>query len=397
MNELTKDTKPEHILLNVLGGRKTTTRVDCSECNNTFGSTIDQEVGRQVTILRNVLQLDSGTGRPPPMLKNIPAGDDVLNLTNDGSPELVSKPFTIRTLDDGSFELQITARSPEEMAPSVPHIAAKLGVTEDQVLEIIASANATYTARRPDTVHHQLSFGGPLALRSIAKSSLVLWAILVGNSHIKSPVYEAVRRFILDDDETFNTTRIFLDSRYLPRVEELTQGFGPFFNLIYIKSNDAGRVIAHFTMYNLIGWQLVLAEEGGIPNQRIALISNPLNPAIWSDALADEKDIDFAWLESPDYSDNFVRVNERLNAAMRHHVETERPRELNRIADEVFAKYGIVDPDGPIVDGELLKKIDWEIRQRFALHALNLPHVENLSGQEVVARLKDILSRRGDT
>src|SRR5258707_3617376 len=89
---------------------------------------IDQEVGRQVTILRNVLQLDSGTGRPPPMLKNIPAGDDVLNLTNDGRPEPVAKPFTIRTLDDGSFELQITARSPEEMARSVPHIAAKLGV-----------------------------------------------------------------------------------------------------------------------------------------------------------------------------------------------------------------------------------------------------------------------------
>jgi hypothetical protein len=110
-------------------------------------------------------------------------------------------------------------------------------------------------------------------------------------------------------------------------------------------------------MYNLIGRQLVLAEKGGVPNQRIALISNPLDPAIWSDALADEMNIDFAWLDSPDYSDNFVRVNERLNAAMRHHIETERPREFNRIADEVFAKYGIVDLDEPISDGELLKKL----------------------------------------
>jgi hypothetical protein len=109
-------------------------------------------------------------------------------------------------------------------------------------------------------------------------------------------------------------------------------------------------------MYNLIGRQLVLADKGGVPNQRIALISNPLDPAIWSDALADEMNIDFAWLDSPDYSDNFVRVNERLNAAMRHHIETERPREFNRIADEVFAKYGIVDLDEPISDGELLKK-----------------------------------------
>jgi hypothetical protein len=42
------DTKPEHILLNAPGGRKKTTRVDCSACNNTFGSAVDDEVGKQV-------------------------------------------------------------------------------------------------------------------------------------------------------------------------------------------------------------------------------------------------------------------------------------------------------------------------------------------------------------
>lgn len=47
-------------------------------------------------------------------------------------------------------------------------------------------------------------------------------------------------------------------------------------------------------MYNLIGWHLVLAEEGGVPNQRIALISNPLDPAIW---LTDEMNIDFSMAE----------------------------------------------------------------------------------------------------
>ena len=46
--ELTEDTKPEHILLNALGGRKTTRRVDWSGCDSRFGSTIDDEVGKQV-------------------------------------------------------------------------------------------------------------------------------------------------------------------------------------------------------------------------------------------------------------------------------------------------------------------------------------------------------------
>jgi len=67
------------------------------------------------------------------------------------------------------------------------------------------------------------------------------------------------------------------------------------------------------------------------------------------------------------------------------------------IADEVFDKYGIVDPNAPISDVELLNKIVWEISRRFGLYALNLPHVENLSGQGVVSRMKDALSKRNDS
>jgi hypothetical protein len=48
-------TKPEHILLNALGGRKTARRVICSEWNSRFGSTIDDAFAEQVEIIRNLL------------------------------------------------------------------------------------------------------------------------------------------------------------------------------------------------------------------------------------------------------------------------------------------------------------------------------------------------------
>src|ERR1700730_10772144 len=64
--ELGPDTKPEHILLNALGGRKTTRRVICSKHNNDFGGGIDDALADQVGVLRNHLQLESGTGKPPP-------------------------------------------------------------------------------------------------------------------------------------------------------------------------------------------------------------------------------------------------------------------------------------------------------------------------------------------
>jgi hypothetical protein len=346
-NDLTEDTKPEHILLNALGGRKTTKRVDCSACNNEFGSTIDDEVGKQVAILRNMLQLDSGGGRAPPMLRNLQSGSDIINLRNDGTPELVVKPFSVRKLEDGRFELQITAKSIDEAARYIPHIAAQIGCSEEQVLEILKSATGSCVERRPDTVHHALGFGGPLAVRSAAKSALVLWATLVGNEDVKLQPYEQVRNFVVAGDEAFNQARVHLDSRYLPQSDRLQHRFGAFFNLIYVRSNEAGCVVAHFTMYNIISWHIVLAEEGGTPNARLGLISNPLEPAVWSDTIADEFDIDFAWLDSPDYADEFLRARERLEATMRHHVETQRSRELNRITADVFAKHGIVNEHEP--------------------------------------------------
>jgi hypothetical protein len=389
-NELTKDTKPEHILLNVLGGRKTTTTVDCSECNGRFGSTIDNEVGEQVAVIRNLLQFDSGRGRPPPMLRNLPSGNDIINLTNDSTPELVAKPFTVRKLGDGRFDLQILTQSMDDLAPYIPHIAAQIGCSEEDLLQRLTVATATYTERRPETVHHAISLGGPLAVRSAAKSALVLWATVVGNEEARSPPYDDVRRFIVSGDEAFNLARTHLDSRYLPHSDELQRRYGKFFNLIYVRSNEQGRVVAHFTLYNIISWAIVLAESGGTPNTSIVLISNPLDPGIWSDTIADEVDIDFAWLDSPDYSDEFVRPRERLVAAMMHHVETQRPRELNRIADDVFKKNGIVSMNEPINDPQLFNKIVWEISTRFTAHALNVPHVENITGDEIVARLREI-------
>ena len=73
------ETKPEHILLNALGGRMTTKQADCSECNNLFGGGIDNAFAGQVTEIRNLLQLESGTGRTAPSLKNVKAGDQTLN------------------------------------------------------------------------------------------------------------------------------------------------------------------------------------------------------------------------------------------------------------------------------------------------------------------------------
>jgi hypothetical protein len=140
----------------------------------------------------------------------------------------------------------------------------------------------------------------------------------------------------------------------------------------------------------------VLAEAGGTPNARIGLISNPLDPSVRSDAIADEIDIDFAWLNNFDYSDEFVRARERLTATMQHHVETQGPREVNRIVEEVCAKHGIAGEHERITDPEVQKNVMGEIWRRLVAHALSLPYIEEVSGEDIVARLKAARTKPGD-
>lgn len=372
-NELTSDTKPEHILPNALGGRKTTRRVICSACNNRFGGSIDKCLTSQVEVIRNLLQLQSGTGKAPPMLRNIRSGADTVNIRNDGTPELTGKPFSIETRDDGLTTVQITAKSKEQLRKLIPHIAAELRIPVEELNEHLESADVSHVTKPLDTVVFKLSFGGTEALRSITKSCLVLWSTVAGNDEVNSAPYDDARRFVVSGDEDFNKCRIHLDSRYLTCDNNLRARFGDIFNLVYLKSDAAGRLIGHFTMYNAVSWQIVLVEFGAIPDVRVGIASNPLNPAEWSDSVADEFNIDFNWLDNP-ACDDFKRVRECFCAVAK---QLGLPREIGKMIDDVYGRHGI-SGDDPI-PADLWEQTVAEIGDRFAHFALRLPYERSLS------------------
>jgi hypothetical protein len=318
-----------------------TKRANCSGCNNHFGGTIDNELAVQVSTLRNMLQLESGTGNPPPSLRNIQAGTRKINIKGDGCLESADKPFTIEKLPDGKSSVKICARSEEQLVELVPHIARALKIPEKQLREQLIAAKGSIIEQRPGAVKHAFSFGGADAIRSMVKSSLVLWSTLVGNDEVRSAPYAEARSFVMNGDISFNLNRTHLDSRSFDDIERLKAAYGPLFNLIYIRSDETGRVIAHFTLYNAVAWQLILAESGGTPDTRIALISNPLEPAIWSETAAEEFDVSFEWMNNPDYSDNMVRSKKRLEGIVKYHFDVSRDKETGRLIDESFKEVGI--------------------------------------------------------
>jgi hypothetical protein len=192
----------------------------------------------------------------------------------------------------------------------------------------------------------------------------------------------------LQGNPEFNKERIQIDSCDVPGIEEFKERFGPFFNLIYVRSDSAGRVIGHFTIYNTISWQIVLAESGGPPNVIAALVSNPLEPATWEDDASKIPDIPFAWLDAADRVFQIERTRERLIAMGKHHTESARETEIERICDDVFAKHGIITGDQAVTDPAVQKAIIGEIAQRLAAHALGLRHAHPLSPEQLEAMLR---------
>jgi HNH endonuclease len=389
-SSLNESTKPEHILLNALGGRKTTRYAICSAHNNDFGGTIDDALASQVLATRNLFQLKSGSGDEAPAVNKVQAGTIKINIKGDGRLELADKPFTIEKLSEDSWSVHLRVNSEEEINRYIPHIAAKLRIPEDRLRTQLAGAQISLVSERPGFIGHQLSFGGPEAIRSIVKAGLVLWSTLVGNDEVRGAPYDAARSFICNAGEQFVRSRTNLDSRYYADVDRMKAEFGPLFNLIYVRSNEDGRVVGHFTLYNLLGWHFVLAEGGGTPNRKIALISNPESPSRWSDEAATLFDIPFEWLMRPDYSNEMVRSKARIEAMLKHYVESSQPRALSEIADECMASLSLA-PDQALTPEQQIKFTKL-LSYRLGHYAMSLPYVETLSSErsaEIVRKNKD--------
>ena len=183
-----------------------------------------------------------------------------------------------------------------------------------------------------------------------------------------------------------------MDARELPCASELMAEYGDLFNLIYVKSDGAGRVIGHFTLYNLVSWQLVLAEAGGVTDTAIALGSDPLTSK-WSSNVADRLNVDFGWLGTFDPTDVQARARKRLEAIAQRYFDNAREREFGRIVQDVCEKRGIKGENEPI-PADKLEEISIEVSARVAAHSLGLPFEDKLTPERIrqLLRLSDAAS-----
>jgi hypothetical protein len=375
--ELGPDTTKEHILHDCLGGREATREVLCSRHNNDFGGTIDDAFAEPLLPIRNLMQFRSGSGKPPPMLRGLQAGNDLINVSSFGEVQLANPPIQFNDGADGNSGAQITTADPALIKKLLTNIAVRLKIPIDEVERQIRTGGITLMERRPDgPVSFKLGFGGLDSLRSMLKSCLVLLARHVGNDVVKRECFKDARDFVLNGDENFQRTNIRPDTRDLPSALYLREWFSPFFNAIHIRSNGDGRVIGHFTVYNMIGWRFVLCEQGGPQNCRFALANNPANPAIRTRDASELPDVPYDWLDA--YSEvDPDRMQTRLAEMQTEYSRRATSSEFGRIVHDTVAKYGLKSGD------DLSKEFFGKLTDRAGRFARGLTYEEALSPDEI--------------
>lgn len=382
-NALTRETAPEHVLLDAFGGRMTTKRAICTTCNNRFGGSIDKAFAEQAAHLRNMFQMPSGSGKDPPGLRNVDVIDGAkIDLLPDGTPQQRSKPFQVTKNENGSFDIAISVRSLDDMARFVPDIAAQTGKSVDETWKALEGTEATVISKPAGVQNFQLSFGGTDPMRSIVKSCLVLLATSVGSEALKGEPFAAARAFVMEGGDEFNLARCAIDGRPLPNdvAEALATEFGPMFNLIVVKSDAGGRTVGYFVLFNLYGWEVCLAESSAPPNVSVALASNPLAPQNWSVNPAAASTLDFEWLAAATDEGVEEEAFRRISAAMDHQFpvaqERARKRETGRIVDDVFSRHAV---DGFVPDDIDAKfRFSGELAHRVTHFILGIPLEEKV-------------------
>ncbi|MGI4940421.1 MAG: hypothetical protein ACRYHQ_07650, partial [Janthinobacterium lividum] len=366
------------------GGRKTTTKVICSDCNNRFGGSIDRKFSEQVSVVRNMLGLHSGSGDAPPIIRKIKTERGLFNIESNGEARRFQKPFSVELLEDGTKTLRINAKSFDDIKKHLPNMAAAIGVTEDEILERFTRTSFLSTETKPGTGTLELNFN-ETSVRAAAKACLVLWSTLTGNIETRSEPFRAVRQFVLEGSDDFLRLSAAFDARLIPNLAEIQEKYGTFFNMIHVCSSVDGKLIGHFTLYNLLAFSVTLASEGATANKSITLFSNPRNPSTWKVEICDPVAPCFEWLETPSCPTHLLQS--RAAPVLEHHRNESGLRALNKIIDQIISDMGL-DPDS-ILSKEQESELVNRLADRMARLVLDLPYTQEFDGNVIVSRLKE--------
>lgn len=283
-------TKPEHVLLNALGGRMTVSHIICPACNQAMGNGPDKDLADSVAFIRNMCGMSAGDGDDAPTIRGLQTDGERFDLMPGMEVKMRPyRPLEVRVTED-RVDVDIGAYSDAQadtLAENAARsIAKKLGKSSEAVVQAIKQdilKDRKVQIVPAPAISQQLKFGTGRSQQAMAKACLVLWSKAVGTEEVLNARYDFVRSFILSSDSDFSGVK--LDTRSWPGPPE-KYGTNP--NYICVGSNGDGAVFGYYRLFGAIGWRFNLCESGAPPNSFCCLISNPLHIATWDFVIGDQ-------------------------------------------------------------------------------------------------------------
>lgn len=299
--EIGAETKPEHILLNALGGRMTVRTVLCPTCNHTMGIGPDNDLAESVSFIRNVCNLVAGDGHSPPSILGLQTDGQRFDLLPGmGVRMRPEKPLQV-TMNDETIDVQIAVYSDAQadmMAEAAAKsIAKKLGKNTTEAVAVIKAdilQDRLSSIVPAPSISSQLAFGRGRSQQAMVKACLVLLAKRLGNDEVLNPRYDRARTFVFSSGEDEpGSGLVALDTRSFPPMEPKL-GWNP--NLIWVGTDDHGAAFGYYRLYAAIGWKFKLCDAGAPPSIFACLASNPFNNATWQYRDAEPSPLPSQWV-----------------------------------------------------------------------------------------------------
>lgn len=214
----------EHILLNAIGGHLKSKELLCKQYNSVFGEKCDAELANQLQVLSSNFQVQRQRGKNP-AIEGTTASGEIYRIEDGINPVKVKPTIEIGDIEGGK-SIHIEARNEKELRQILKGIKAKYPKLNIDIEDVVAKG--THVSKRlNEHVNFQLTIGGELAFRSIAKTAVEYYVMKTGDVDTVRPLIP-----YLKGEETRDVVRVYMTQDPL---YELNQG--EVCHVIHIESN----------------------------------------------------------------------------------------------------------------------------------------------------------------
>lgn len=181
----------EHVFLSAIGGRITTRKVTCHECNKAFASDetdkVDDALAESFVLIRNGLKIWSGRQAQPPTIQKVETvgNDDEVDLAPGFVPLKRRSPIPEISPEKSRYEFT---------AINEADVDWLLGIMEKRGLR--GEIQSAKRVEQRGQLKLSTNFDGPKVWRCVAKSAVAGFVVLYGNANARNFIAQNVRQSI---------------------------------------------------------------------------------------------------------------------------------------------------------------------------------------------------------